>query len=137
MRRALSESEAVAAATTDADAVDAGDVLRGDEAVPPAPGPTLPTSTILPLVFLPAIIIVGHEWQIAATTWDGDSGRTVLWTGPSIGNTKTMIDIYRIIWCVRRLARYAAERYWPWFAENILGLRYEGRKESELDDVDR
>ncbi|KLU84487.1 hypothetical protein MAPG_03528 [Magnaporthiopsis poae ATCC 64411] len=88
-----------------------------------------PHSCIPPLVFLPAVIVVGHQWRIAATTCEERGGPTLLWMGSQIGTTDSMLGIYRIIWCVRRLARYASERYWPWYAENILGLRYEAPKD--------
>ncbi|TLS20442.1 uncharacterized protein PpBr36_11277 [Pyricularia pennisetigena] len=78
------------------------------------------------LAFLPALIIVGHDWKFAATTReDCDGGRTVLWTESTIGSTSNLLGIYRIIWCVRRLARYVEERHWPWYSEHILGLHLE------------
>ncbi|KAL5903048.1 hypothetical protein ACKVV7_011356 [Pyricularia oryzae] len=90
----------------------------------------IPTSLSTPdLVFLPAIIIVGHDWKFAATTREGGGGgRTVLWTECTIGSTSNLLGIYKIIWCVRRLARYVKERYWPWYAEHVLGLRLDAEK---------
>ncbi|KAL8366867.1 hypothetical protein RB595_005029 [Gaeumannomyces hyphopodioides] len=85
----------------------------------------MPAAAATPLVFLPAIIVVGHDWKFVATTREAND-RTVLWTGCVIGNTSTIFGIYRVIWCVRRLARYTAERYWPWYAEKVLGLRLGG-----------
>ncbi|KAI6293855.1 hypothetical protein MCOR34_009805 [Pyricularia oryzae] len=96
---------------------------------PNTAGITTPSQTSIPpttpdLVFLPALIIVGHDWKFAATTReDCDGGRTVLWTESTVGSTSNLLGIYRIIWCVRRLARYVEERHWPWYAEYILGLR--------------
>ncbi|TLS20617.1 uncharacterized protein PpBr36_11082 [Pyricularia pennisetigena] len=95
---------------------------------------TAPNQTSIPpktpdLVFLPALIIVGHDWKFAATTReDCDGGRTILWTESTIGSTSNLFGIYRIIWCVRRLARYVEERYWPWYAEHVLGLRLEAER---------
>ncbi|TLS25960.1 hypothetical protein PpBr36_06821, partial [Pyricularia pennisetigena] len=71
---------------------------------------SIPPSIIPGLVFLPALVIVGHDWRLAATTLeDCDGGRTVLWTESTIGSTSNLLGIYRIIWCVRRLVRYFEE----------------------------
>ncbi|TLS20309.1 uncharacterized protein PpBr36_11425 [Pyricularia pennisetigena] len=82
---------------------------------PNTAGITTPSQTSIPpttpdLVFLPALIIVGHDWKFAATTReDCDGGRTVLWTESTVGSTSNLLGIYRIIWCVRRLARPASQ----------------------------
>ncbi|EHA58138.1 hypothetical protein MGG_16483 [Pyricularia oryzae 70-15] len=106
-------------------------VLSQNIAAVTAPSQILILSSIIPdLVFLPALIIVGHNWKFAATTReDCDGGRTVLWTEFTIGSTSNLLGIYRIIWCVRRLARYVKERYWPWYAEHVRGLCLNAEKD--------
>ncbi|KAI6385178.1 hypothetical protein MCOR23_011662 [Pyricularia oryzae] len=82
-------------------------VMSQDIAAVTAPSQiSIPPSITPDLAFLPALIIVGHDWKFAATTReDCDGGRTVLWTESTIGSTSNLLGIYRIIWCVRRLAR--------------------------------
>ncbi|KAL8398565.1 hypothetical protein RB596_005918 [Gaeumannomyces avenae] len=82
-----------------------------DPSEPPPPSPPRPN-------FLPAIYIVGHEWKFAAAIKRGDE--TILLTECLLGSTNRVQNIYKIIWAVRRLARYSAEQYWPWFLSNIL-----------------
>ncbi|KAL8387060.1 hypothetical protein RB595_010186 [Gaeumannomyces hyphopodioides] len=81
------------------------------------PPESLPLSLPRP-DFLPAIYIVGHEWKFAATIKRGNE--TILLTECLLGSTNRVQDIYKIIWAVRRLARYSVEQYWPWFLSSIL-----------------
>ncbi|KAL8318449.1 hypothetical protein RB597_005631 [Gaeumannomyces tritici] len=82
------------------------------------------------LDFLPAIYIVGHEWKFAALTRDAVApdalprirSQSTLWTGCTIGSTSSVEGIYRIIWCLRRLARYSVEEFWPWYQQHVLEL---------------
>ncbi|KAL8296325.1 hypothetical protein RB597_005754 [Gaeumannomyces tritici] len=70
------------------------------------------------LDFLPSIHVVGHKWEFAAFSMKDGTPR--LWAGFPIGDTTTVFGVYRIIWCLRRLARYSVEKYWPWFNKAIL-----------------
>ncbi|KAL8407572.1 hypothetical protein RB594_006410 [Gaeumannomyces avenae] len=82
------------------------------------------------LDFLPAIHIVGHEWKFAALTRDAVApdvpprirSQSTLWTDCAIGSTSSVEGIYRIIWCLRRLARYSVEEFWPWYQQHVLEL---------------
>ncbi|EJT79564.1 hypothetical protein GGTG_04649 [Gaeumannomyces tritici R3-111a-1] len=70
------------------------------------------------LDFLPSIHVVGHKWEFTAFSMKDGTPR--LWAGFPIGDTTTVFGVYRIIWCLRRLARYSVEKYWPWFNKAIL-----------------
>ncbi|KAL8386494.1 hypothetical protein RB599_010693 [Gaeumannomyces hyphopodioides] len=104
------------------------DTLAGQRGVmpPPAVDPKaakLPVS-INGLDFLPATYIAGHEWKFASTTRSASADKaTNLWTECTVGSTNSILGIYKIVWCLRRLARYAAEEYWPWFTCNILQFK--------------
>ncbi|KAL8291228.1 hypothetical protein RB597_005459 [Gaeumannomyces tritici] len=95
----------------------------------PSSGPEL--TSLNGLDFLPAIYIVGHEWKFAATTKsstttgddkDGTESGTTLWTEFPIGDTTSVLGIYRIVWCLRRLARYSVEEFWLWHQKNVLQM---------------
>ncbi len=75
------------------------------------------------LPFLPALVVNGHEWSFAATT--RDQQRTILWLDRSFGSTTSALGVYKIVWGLQRLARWAEDTYWPWFKANILHGREE------------
>lgn len=72
------------------------------------------------LPFLPAVVVQGHDWSFAATTREGR--KTVLWLEHPFGSTSDVVGVYKTVWCVQRLARWASEVYWPWFRANCLGV---------------
>ncbi|OHE98078.1 hypothetical protein CORC01_06592 [Colletotrichum orchidophilum] len=71
------------------------------------------------LVFLPGIIVQGHEWWFIAVTRKPD-GKTELWTKTPIGSTTTMQGIYQISAVIQLLGRWIETEYWPWFQRAIL-----------------
>ncbi|KAL2812854.1 hypothetical protein BJX63DRAFT_236627 [Aspergillus granulosus] len=75
------------------------------------------------LSFLPAVIVDGHAWSLAATTREGQ--KTVLWLEKGFGSTSDVVGVYRAVWGLRRLAKWASEVYWPWFRKNALGVSEE------------
>ncbi|KAL2814504.1 hypothetical protein BJX63DRAFT_392536 [Aspergillus granulosus] len=79
------------------------------------------------LSFLPAIIVEGHDWSFAATTREDQ--KTVLWLEQRFGSTNDVVGVYKTIWGLQRLAKWASEVYWPWFRKNALGVS------EETDDV--
>ncbi|EJT79679.1 hypothetical protein GGTG_04763 [Gaeumannomyces tritici R3-111a-1] len=99
-----------------------------DPFAPPSKQPTY--LALHGLDFLPAIYIVGHDWKFAALTRDAVApdalprirSQSTLWTGCTIGSTSSVEGIYRIIWCLRRLARYSVEEFWPWYQQHVLEL---------------
>ncbi|KPM34474.1 hypothetical protein AK830_g12100 [Neonectria ditissima] len=72
------------------------------------------------LPFLPAVIVRGHDWSFVATTREGP--KTVLWLEKGFGSTTSPLDVYKTVWGIQRLARWAKEVYWPWFMKNALGV---------------
>lgn len=77
------------------------------------------TTAVGELCFLPAILVLKHEWYFVAATWTPD--RPILWRKVALGTTGTAEGICQIIYCVRRLAVWAEQVYWPWFQTWALG----------------
>ncbi|KAH8661187.1 hypothetical protein BGZ61DRAFT_369428 [Ilyonectria robusta] len=72
------------------------------------------------LPFLPGIVVQGHEWSFVATTREGP--KTILWLEQGFGSTTTALGVYKIVWGLQRIARWAEDVYWPWFKKNALGV---------------
>ncbi|KAH8657818.1 hypothetical protein BX600DRAFT_514369 [Xylariales sp. PMI_506] len=74
----------------------------------------------VPVAFLPAIIIQGHDWNFAAASMEGK--RMVLWSKYRFGDTSSPLGIYKIICVLQYLRWWAETAYWPWFKGECLGL---------------
>lgn len=72
------------------------------------------------LGFTPAILVLGHEWHLALSTYDG--GNTTLWAQSRFGSTETLQKFFSVIAGVRRLAAWGRDKYIPWFKENVLAV---------------
>ncbi|KAJ5465249.1 uncharacterized protein N7458_000935 [Penicillium daleae] len=72
------------------------------------------------LPFLPAIVVHGHMWSFAATTREGET--TLLWLEQVFGSSSNILGVYKTIWSLQRLAKWASDVYWPWIRENALGV---------------
>ncbi|ROV87070.1 hypothetical protein VMCG_10902 [Cytospora schulzeri] len=72
-------------------------------------------------LYLPAMVVVGHDWTLAATTRTGT--KTTLWTDFPIGDTRSVIGIYRLVWAIQRVSEWASSEYWPWYKMAVLGIR--------------
>ncbi|KAI0432834.1 hypothetical protein F5Y09DRAFT_300531 [Xylaria sp. FL1042] len=70
---------------------------------------------------LPAIIIQGHDWYLVAST-RADDGKKFLWCKHNFGSTGTPLGIYKIVWTLRYLSRWAVDTHWSWFKGACLGL---------------
>ncbi|KAK1975708.1 hypothetical protein LZ30DRAFT_605024 [Colletotrichum cereale] len=88
----------------------------GDGVVPAGASP----ASARGLVFLPGIIIQGHEWWFVAVARKPD-GATELWNKTLIGSTTTIQGIYQIWAVIQLLGRWIETEYWPWFQAAILG----------------
>ncbi|KAH6866134.1 hypothetical protein B0T10DRAFT_502817 [Thelonectria olida] len=70
------------------------------------------------LSFIPGIVVEGHQWKLVATTHKG--GNTILWTSQVFGNTLSPFGTFQAMAGVRRLRRWMAEVYWPWYKRCVL-----------------
>jgi hypothetical protein len=59
------------------------------------------------LPFLPDILVCGHEWSFAATTREGT--KTILWLEKGFGSTTSPLGVYKAVWGLQRVARWATE----------------------------
>ncbi|KAK7428831.1 hypothetical protein QQZ08_004601 [Neonectria magnoliae] len=75
------------------------------------------------LVFLPGVIVRGHEWKSVATT--RRDRKTTLWSSHQFGTTMTLVGIFQIMAGLRRLRRWSTEVFWPWYKSHVLGLEVE------------
>ncbi|RKL10794.1 hypothetical protein BFJ70_g16457 [Fusarium oxysporum] len=75
--------------------------------------------------FMPGIIIQGHDWYLIITTPEGE--KTIFWQKQSFGDTWSSKGIYKIIYNLQLLRKWAQEEYWTWLRELLLEWpRYKG-----------
>ncbi|KAI1308919.1 hypothetical protein F5Y03DRAFT_349667 [Xylaria venustula] len=70
---------------------------------------------------LPAIIIQGHDWYLVTST-RADDGKKFLWCRHNFGSTGTPLGIYKIVWTLQYLSRWAVDTHWAWFKSACLEL---------------
>lgn len=63
-------------------------------------------------VYLPGIIIQGHDWHLVVTTREGE--KTIFWHKVTFGSTSNSMGIYQIICTLQVLSAWARDEYWPW-----------------------
>ncbi|KAF4451960.1 hypothetical protein F53441_5136 [Fusarium austroafricanum] len=68
--------------------------------------------------FLPGIIIQGHDWHLIITTPEGE--KTTFWQKQSFGDTWSSKGIYKIIYNLQLLRKWAQDEYWAWLRELLL-----------------
>lgn len=73
------------------------------------------------LPFIPALLVHGHHWYLVVSTLQKD--RMVLYTNIRIGHTQHALGVFELVYSLRVLAEWMEEKYWPWFAEALLGVR--------------
>ncbi|KAF4496606.1 hypothetical protein FAGAP_7233 [Fusarium agapanthi] len=75
--------------------------------------------------FMPGIIIQGHDWHLIITTPEGK--KITFWQKQSFGDTWSSKGIYKIIYNLQLLRKWAQEEYWIWLRELLLEWpRYKG-----------
>ncbi|RMJ03461.1 hypothetical protein BHE90_004901 [Fusarium euwallaceae] len=70
--------------------------------------------------FLPGIIIQGHDWLFVATIMR--KNRAIMYHSISIGDTKTVLGIYKLVISLQYLQRWVEKTYWPKFRAEVLGM---------------
>ncbi|KPM34564.1 hypothetical protein AK830_g12008 [Neonectria ditissima] len=79
-------------------------------------------------LFLPAIIIDGHDWTFIASTQGRQFGNgydrmTVIWNKVHIGSTDSFQGICQIVSALQRLATWTGEELFLWFYIEILSKK--------------
>ncbi|KAL5866587.1 hypothetical protein ACKVWC_010480 [Pyricularia oryzae] len=72
------------------------------------------------LPYIPAILIRGHSWYLAATSRQGD--KTILWREYAFGTTQSVVGTYKIICGLQNLHRDVRDTFWPWYLRVILEI---------------
>lgn len=81
------------------------------------------------LVFLPGIIVQGHDWNFVFATQGRESPgdpldmETVMWSKIPFGSTDGIQGICQIITVLQRLAKWSSEEYWAWMLAEVLNKR--------------
>ncbi|KAL2669756.1 hypothetical protein Neosp_015201 [[Neocosmospora] mangrovei] len=70
--------------------------------------------------FLPGIIIQGHDWLFVATIMRND--KAIMYHSISIGDTKTVLGIYKLVISLQYLQQWIEQTYWPAFRAEVLGM---------------
>ncbi|KAK2052991.1 hypothetical protein LY76DRAFT_525582 [Colletotrichum caudatum] len=71
------------------------------------------------LVFLPGIVVQGHDWYFVAMTRSA-TGKSRLYSRILFGSTQKTEGVYQVVAVLQLLARYIEKEYWPWFQQTIL-----------------
>lgn len=74
------------------------------------------------LPILPLIQIQGHVWNLWIAEYKHESNQIIIHRRIPLGSTDRIVGIYQIIASVRRLARWVAEEYQPWWIQAVLGV---------------
>ena len=78
------------------------------------------------LVFLPGIIVQGHDWNFVVATQGRNSNtdaldvETVIWSKIPFGSTDGIQGICQIVTVLQRLARWSGKEYWDWMQAEVL-----------------
>ncbi|EXA29073.1 hypothetical protein FOVG_19391 [Fusarium oxysporum f. sp. pisi HDV247] len=70
--------------------------------------------------FLPGIIVQGHTWMFVATVRRNE--RPILFHQMPLGDTETMMGIFKLLLSLQYLRDWAENTYWPAFKADILGM---------------
>ncbi|KAK0371739.1 hypothetical protein CLIM01_10893 [Colletotrichum limetticola] len=71
------------------------------------------------LVFLPGIVVQGHDWYFVAMTRSA-AGKSRLYSRVLCGSTQKIEGVYQVVAVLQLLGRYIENVYWPWFQQTIL-----------------
>jgi hypothetical protein len=52
-------------------------------------------------------LVSGYEWSFVATTREGR--KTILWLEKGLGSATSPLRVYKTVWGLQRIARWAAE----------------------------
>ncbi|KAF2872811.1 hypothetical protein BDV95DRAFT_490873 [Massariosphaeria phaeospora] len=76
-----------------------------------------------PVISLPAIIVLRHEWTLYLAV---DVGKSIdLVYIADIGNTRSLEGTYRLLAVLRRIGDWSLTTFNPWFKHTFLGLKEE------------
>ncbi|KAK2036375.1 hypothetical protein LZ31DRAFT_561188 [Colletotrichum somersetense] len=71
------------------------------------------------LVFLPGIVVQGHDWYFVAMTRSA-TGKSRLFSRILCGSTQKTEGVYQVVAVLQLLGKYIENEYWLWFKQTIL-----------------
>lgn len=71
--------------------------------------------------FLPGIIVMQHHWWFVATALNED-GKAQTFERLLLGDTESILGVYKLSMALQKLAEWARAQHWPAFQSDVLGL---------------
>jgi hypothetical protein len=71
--------------------------------------------------FLPGIIVMQHHWWFVATALNED-GKAQTFERLLLGETESMLGIYKLSMALQKLVEWARDQHWPAFQSDVLGI---------------
>ncbi|KAJ6050559.1 uncharacterized protein N7446_010668 [Penicillium canescens] len=71
--------------------------------------------------FLPGIIVMQHHWWFVATALN-EGGKAQTFERLLLGETESLLGIYKLSMALQKLVEWARDQYWPAFQSDVLGL---------------
>ncbi|RDW63671.1 hypothetical protein BP6252_11216 [Coleophoma cylindrospora] len=78
----------------------------------------VPPNKALPPMIL--VMVQGHEWKMLFAEYSSFPRGIQIMQSQSLGQTSSILGICKVIASLRRIAKYVADVYTPWFEENVL-----------------
>ncbi|KAK7420812.1 hypothetical protein QQX98_002616 [Neonectria punicea] len=73
------------------------------------------------LEFLPGIIVMQHHWWFVATSLNED-GKAQTFERLLLGETESILGIYKLSMALQKLVEWARGQHWPAFQTDVMGL---------------
>ena len=71
--------------------------------------------------FLPGIVVMQHHWWLVATALNDDQ-KAQTFERVLLGDTESILGIYKLTMALQRLIQWVRDEHWPAFQSSILGL---------------
>ncbi|PWY91465.1 hypothetical protein BO94DRAFT_533612 [Aspergillus sclerotioniger CBS 115572] len=71
--------------------------------------------------FLPGIVVMQHHWWFVATALN-QSGKAQTFERLLLGETESILGIYKLFLSLQRLVNWTRDQYWVTFQTSVLGL---------------
>lgn len=82
------------------------------------PGLSHPLQSMKLPIFIPGIIVQGHDWHLVISTLE--DRQTKIWQKVTMGSTSSSKGIYQIVNALQVLRSWVTKTYWPWLRKMIL-----------------
>lgn len=80
-----------------------------------------------PIPPLPLLLAQGAVWTLLVATTNPDTDRKTIWEICALGDSSTILGIYRIVAALRLLLDWAETAFRPWFEQYALPLTAQER----------